>query len=211
MALSSEAYSATGNTAETPGQVLIRRVKMHEFLMTGGVKTGTDERGNVLYGPPITADAEKFPTCPWHDDATTSEIDRCDAWQSILAGDGYWSKIETELREARAEYDVLISSPHTADVDLMEKADEIAELEEELSLRPRDARALRERTPAQFASEQASNRGVYAAAGPKGPGNPWDRKPGPTGTGRGGSNYPRVTQPVDGEDIRSLYGDPNIG
>lgn len=176
--MNSTQYAESGNTAETPNQILIRRVKMHEFLMTGGIKAGTDERGNMIYGPPITADAEKFPICPWHDETTTSEADRCDAWTAILNGEGYWTKIESELKEAEAKFEVLAASEHTDEEDLFEASMEIADLKAELEDRPRDARALRERTGEQIAAERRSA-GVYAAAGPKGPGNPWDRQ-GPT-------------------------------
>lgn len=162
---------------------LVRGVQMHEFLMSGGVKVGNDQYGRVVYSEPITVD--KYPECPWHEG-------KCPAWEEIIAGRGHWTRMEAEreaLREALTE--------STTEEEFFELESRLTKLEEELSLRPRDAKALRERTPEQIAAEKAEYArkhakaqtkfsevadnakrvaGVYAAAGPKTGGNPWDRK-----------------------------------
>lgn len=157
------------NPGETEAKGMERRIKMHEFLMSGGVPLKErDKDGNIQYGPPI--EIAKTPFCPFHGDI-------CDAWDEIVAGRGLWTKMELEL-------DGLKQLPESARRDRL-----IADLEAKLADRPRDYKALRERTPEQYEAEKAAIRAadprVHAAAGPKGPGNPWDRKPGSVPYGNG--------------------------
>lgn len=76
-------------------RALARRVKMHEFIMTGGViisdgtKNGT---GITTYGPPV--DPTTNPECPWHGEG-------CSAWREIAEGRGYGAFDGPTLRELR--------------------------------------------------------------------------------------------------------------
>jgi hypothetical protein len=65
---------------ENETQALKRRVKVHEFLMGGGVVLGLDEYDRVVYSGPI--DTTSHPVCPWHEED-------CIAWAEIDAGRGY--------------------------------------------------------------------------------------------------------------------------
>ena len=61
---------------ETEDAAILRRVRMHEFLMTGGTQLGVVD-GKMTYSDPI--DAATTPVCPWHDED-------CIAWAEIQAG-----------------------------------------------------------------------------------------------------------------------------
>lgn len=138
---------------ETTDQALLRKVKMHEFLMTGGVPIKTnlpEHHGRVVYSPPVTAITH--PVCPWHGD-------HCPPWDEIVAGRGYWTRMEHELEGLRND---------TTD---NEAEDEIDGLVAALELRPRDALALRERTPKQIEAESEPKKTKKKSVG-----NPWDRK-----------------------------------
>jgi len=66
---------------ETEADALRRRVKMHEYLMVGGVQLGVEaETGRMLYSPQI--DTTSHPECPWHGEG-------CVAWVEIAEGRGY--------------------------------------------------------------------------------------------------------------------------
>lgn len=154
------------------GRSRTRAIKMHEFLMTGGVQTGYDNKGIMTYGPPITVDAG--PVCPWHGEG-------CMAWTEIVEGRGEWTRLESELADLKAD---VAENGGTE-----EQAKQITEIADKLAYRPRGAKQLRERTPEEFAAEKAAYDAarkakaptaptprVYAAAGPKTGGNPWDKK-----------------------------------
>lgn len=166
---------------ETEASALLRKIKMHEFLMTGGVMLGY-EKGVMRYGPPITVATD--PVCPFHGED-------CPAWEEIVAGRGHWTRMETELWEAEAELENLVRGYGEHDEEL---ADRISALRDSLEFRPRDAKTLRERTPEQLDAERREAKmakaaqklatkasqpktGVYAKAGKKTGGNPWDRGP----------------------------------
>jgi len=181
-------FQALTGPGETVDQALLRKVKMHEFLMTGGVKTGINEYGMVVYSDPITVMTS--PICPWHDKD-------CPAWDEIVDGRGHWTRIERELGEALADLaDAAVDSDEQVALSLYAE-----KLLEQLELRPRDALALRERTTEQVEAEKAEYQrkrakgrsdldrvaaiaqekaqrmsGVMVPAGPKTGGNPWDRK-----------------------------------
>lgn len=59
---------------ETPDKALARRVKMHEFLIPGGVQLGYNDDLKMQYSDAIDVDAT--PACPWHGED-------CPAWDVI--------------------------------------------------------------------------------------------------------------------------------
>jgi len=138
------------NPGETVEMALLRRVKMHEFLMTGGVQTSYVD-GRMTYSGPVIVAAT--PTCPWHIDTD------CEAWIEIREGRGHWTRLEAELAAAEAELDTIAAD------DVGELADRILALTEELSTRPRDAAALRSRTPEQLEAERRSAQLQYIVDG----------------------------------------------
>lgn len=149
------------------GRTLKRRIKMHEFLMTGGVQTGYNDKGEMTYSGPITVVND--PVCPWHGLS-------CEAWQEIVAGRGEWTAMEAELAQAQGALEV---EKNESQLEFIKS--EIDRLTEKLEMRPRDAKQLRGRTPEQIEAERKlilkmKKSNVYAAAGPKTGGNPWDRK-----------------------------------
>lgn len=75
-----------GETTTT--QALSRRIKMHEFLMSGGVMTGYVD-GVMAYSEPIVA--EEHVKCPWH------LAEDCVAWEAIREGHGHWTSLQAEL------------------------------------------------------------------------------------------------------------------
>lgn len=75
-----------GETTTT--QALSRRIKMHEFLMSGGVMTGYVD-GVMAYSKPIVA--EEHVKCPWH------LAEDCVAWEAIREGHGHWTSLQAEL------------------------------------------------------------------------------------------------------------------
>jgi hypothetical protein len=151
------------------GRTMVRRIRMHEFLMDGGVVTGRDKHGHVTYSGPITV--VEYPVCPWHGEG-------CEAWTEIAEGRGEWTRLEAELAELQAESENLAAGFGERDEML---ADRIAALEAKLEMRPRSVRQLRERTDEEIAAERAAfiqrqHPSVYAPAPRQGTGNPWDRK-----------------------------------
>lgn len=94
------------NTARFPNEssetALRRRVKMHEFLMSGGVYLGIDpETGRALYSElvdPATA-ADEYPDCPWH--GTDPDGTKCSAWEAIITGRGTGEPVSPTLTELR--------------------------------------------------------------------------------------------------------------
>lgn len=149
---------------ETDAQALVRRVKMHEFLMTGGVSLGYDKDGTLQYSAPIVV--ADTPVCPWHEED-------CVAWEELKAGRSFWGALEAERDD-----------PETT-------PERKKEIERKLEERP-DLREIRHRTPEQIAAKVAARKkiddatkpstkpGVYAEAGPKTLGNPWDNTKHPT-------------------------------
>lgn len=113
---------------ETAADAILRRIKMHEFLMSGGVYQGLDARGCATYGPPLKA--EEHPICPFHNR-------ECDAWEEIRAGRGHFSRLRTALEAAKIVGDIQA----------------VESLEKQLEAEPRDARALRERSKEQVEAE----------------------------------------------------------
>lgn len=86
-------------TNESPEAALRRRVRMHEFLATGGIQVGIDKKsGRTMWSRPIDPMVVKL--CPWHPAP-------CSAWEEIRAGRGSGevpSPTLPELREqSRAE------------------------------------------------------------------------------------------------------------
>ena len=164
---------------ETEAQAIVRRVKFHEFMMTGGIQQKELQGGKVVYSKPITLlDALDIPECPWHGSG-------CDSWIAIRRGEGYWTKLEAELAEVEATLAVRPEGGGSHEPEVYARYNE---LRDELSLRPRDLTAIRERTDEEFKAERraalkkanaelnANTGGVYAKAGPKTGGNPWDKK-----------------------------------
>lgn len=132
--------SETG--VDVDGRTMIRRIKMHEFLMTGGVKVGERE-GRTTYSDPIDHQAAEWENkCPWHGEQDGD----CDAWLEIVAGRGYWTRLAAELATLQSDF---IEDGGEGNVD------RIAELMAVLEMQPRDAKALRERTPEMLAEERA--------------------------------------------------------
>lgn len=84
---------------ETKEKALARRVKMHEFLMTGGVQIGTDPvtKRAVYTGPVNPANT---PECPWHPDYPG--VAPCSAWEEIKAGRGSGEVVSPTLAELRS-------------------------------------------------------------------------------------------------------------
>ena len=74
-----------------PARALIRRVKQHEFVMSGGLVEKV-EGGITTYGPPV--DPAKTPVCPWHGEG-------CSAWKEIVEGRGTGTFDGPTLRELR--------------------------------------------------------------------------------------------------------------
>lgn len=128
------------------GRTPARAVKMHEFLMTGGVKVGERE-GKATYSDPINHHDPKYSRlCPWHGEPI------CEAWAEIVAGRGYWTAMEDELAGLEGE---LAGRKLLGAFNDEELSARITKLQEQLSMRPRDAKALRERTPEMIAEERA--------------------------------------------------------
>lgn len=125
------------------GRTPARAVKMHEFLMTGGVKVGERE-GKATYSDPIDHhDPQWAKKCPWHGEPI------CEAWSEIVAGRGYWTAMQDEM-------DALEKAvKDTAAEDFDTSMARLTEVKDKLAMRPRDAKALRERTPEMIAEERA--------------------------------------------------------
>lgn len=146
--LPSEAIST-----DPEGRSLLRAIKAHEFSMTGGIPVGERE-GKVTYSDPISeTDPQWSILCPWHDGD-------CTAWNEIVAGRGYWTRMQRELAELREE----VANPgpgvgEETDQEIIDRdlavAHDIENLETALQWRPRDAKALRDRTPEMIAEERA--------------------------------------------------------
>ena len=135
--------SETGIDAD--GRSMTRRIKMHEFLMTGGIKVGERE-GRTTYSDPIKhTDPAWETTCPWHG----AQDGDCNAWLEIVAGRGYWSRLSVELAALEAE----LEDTKREDFDAL--AEQAQTLRNTLALQPRDAKALRDRTPEIIAEERA--------------------------------------------------------
>lgn len=118
---------------EDAAQALHRRVTMHEYLMTGGIRIEGKKGEPVTYGPEITIhDLAKgeFSDCPFHPG------EECSAWAEIRAGDGFWTKMEFELDALENDME------SNGD---MAGQDRYRELAEQLTLRPKQV--PRERQP----------------------------------------------------------------
>lgn len=128
------------------GRSLLRAIQAHEFSMTGGVRVGERE-GKLTYSDPIDHHDPKWAIkCPWHEGD-------CTAWDEIVAGRGKWTRMEDELKAARAKYQAGVDK---LSVEKLKKLHEqITNLEWQLDMRPRDAKALRERTPEMIREEKA--------------------------------------------------------
>lgn len=84
---------------ETDDRAMARRIRMHEFLMPGGVQTGY-VNGKMTYSEPV--DPTTDPVCPWHGQG-------CSAWTEIAEGRGLGKQdgpTITELREMDNELEV---------------------------------------------------------------------------------------------------------
>lgn len=124
------------------GRSAKRAIQMHEFLMTGGIKVGERE-GIATYSDPIDHHAAEWEyKCPWHGET-------CTAWTAIVSGNGHWTKLEAELANLRVE----LEDTGAEDFDLI--AQRAQALTDRLEMRPRDAKALRDRTPEMIAEERA--------------------------------------------------------
>jgi|GEM_PF-2691868 len=79
---------------ETVELAVKRRVKMHEFLMKGGIRDGLDKFNRVQYTGPVSPTTH--PVCPWH-------AEDCIAWYEIAEGRGYdgVEEIEPDIVERR--------------------------------------------------------------------------------------------------------------
>lgn len=95
-------------------RALIRRIKMHEFVASGGLVTSSAKDGIVTYGPPVDFDAIRKQVatiranphdnmddeiaealaCPWHGEG-------CQPWFEIIEGRGYGAVDGPTLRELR--------------------------------------------------------------------------------------------------------------
>ena len=125
------------------GRSAKRAIQMHEFLMTGGIKVGERE-GIATYSDPIDYHAAEWEyKCPWHGET-------CTAWTAIVSGNGHWTKLEAELATLKE-----LSADEEDETILESISLEIAKLEAKLEMRPRDAKALRDRTPEMIAEERA--------------------------------------------------------
>lgn len=113
---------------EDEAAAILRRVKMHEFLMTGGIIEGVDKYGKSIYSPPINH--KETPDCPWHGMP-------CIAWTEITEGRGYWTKMEDDLQQLLEDYDL--------DGDITDS--QIDELQDRLFTRPTDSRAEQAKLP----------------------------------------------------------------
>jgi hypothetical protein len=91
---------------ETEEKALRRRVRMHEFLMTGGIQLTS--KPTVTYSEPIDplTVAEEYPDCPWH--GVDPDGTKCSAWEEIVAGRGTGEVVSPTLPELRGKtYDEL--------------------------------------------------------------------------------------------------------
>jgi hypothetical protein len=83
---------------ESKDNALRRRVKMHEFLATGGVQLGIDPATKrMTYSGPV--DPATTPECPWHPDYPG--VAPCAAWEEIKAGRGSGEVVSPTLAELR--------------------------------------------------------------------------------------------------------------
>ena len=81
---------------ETLERALLRRVKMHEFLIPGGVMQVDTKTGEVTYSDEV--EVATTPVCPWHDAD-------CPAWAELRAGRGTGTTFSPTIVERRESYD----------------------------------------------------------------------------------------------------------
>ncbi len=130
---------------ETEQSALKRRVKMHEFLMTGGIQIGLNSAQIMEYTGPIDDPVAYGPACPWHGEG-------CSAWAVIFAGDNDGTGTRNEsgftLAELREKY------PNIARVEREEAKDESsedAEIETPMALSGNDRVGQKIDSAAQYA------------------------------------------------------------
>ena len=82
--------------SDVSGNILKRSIRMHEFMMTGGVLAGYDpETGRAIWTEDV--DPQVTPVCPWHQPV------RCLAWDEIRAGRGSGDVPSPTLAELRGQ------------------------------------------------------------------------------------------------------------
>lgn len=124
---------AWADTARLPNEddadAMLRRVKMHEYLMTGGVQLGLDKvTSKMIYSDPIeTTDLWK----PEHTDCPYHPGQDCTAWELIRSGNGFWTARELEREQLQDR----LAEGGGSIVD----ADRAAELDGLLEFRPKRA------------------------------------------------------------------------
>lgn len=84
---------------ETPETALRRRVRFHEFMMTGGQANGF-KNGKMSYSDPV--DPTATPNCPWHNADGAGEP--CTAWTEIVEGRATGYKPEPTLKERQENW-----------------------------------------------------------------------------------------------------------
>lgn len=119
---------------EDEAYALHRRVKMHEFLIPGGIQLGVTD-GKMQYSDPIIVDEWAF--CPWHDSEDTEPDDICQAWAEIRAGrnpQALFERLQEQLADREREF-LIVSSDDSEEVreDAESLALEIADLQEQVA------------------------------------------------------------------------------
>lgn len=159
---------------ETTTQALSRRIKMHEFLMSGGVMTGYVD-GVMAYSEPIVA--EEHVKCPWH------LAEDCVAWVAIREGHGHWTSLQAELDVLTEAY----VEGEQRDDETMNRINELVAL---LKGRPAGWGELREKWGTAPLSDAASHARRDS---------PWGGNAG-VGAGLGGRGSRRRFKPEDARD-----------
>lgn len=103
---------------ESDKAALSRRIKMHEFLIPGGIQTGYGADGKMTYSDPIVV--SETTDCPWHGK-------RCEAWAAIRNGEGSASELRAvEWRLSQLEQEHLYDLTNDKfDVKLMPEIEEL--------------------------------------------------------------------------------------
>lgn len=165
---------------EDESKAIRRRVKMHEFLMTGGVLLGEEPKTRKpIYSEPIDplTVAELHPECPWH--GVDRDGTRCTAWVEIIEGRGTGEVVEPTLAELRGR-------THE-DLAEMRTKIRVARDQQDSFFRNSDAPGENPRTEPPM------------ALSPKPGGYPWDKKS-PSFSGSQHRSAERYIEPV--EDAR---------
>lgn len=162
---------AFSDEVRLPGEdavmAMLRRVKMHEYMMTGGVSLGANKStGIVSYSVPITTDLmHNYAECPFcHAHA------ECAAWEMILDGEGYWTAMDIRLKEIAEQ---LQETTTIAEMDILFSEEQ--DITDRMSLRPKQTPFVAQpKFQPRPVRDHAASRKIDKQAGKKKP-FPWSK------------------------------------